>query len=149
MDFAAVFADLRRKAGYSQRYAAEALGISQALLSHYEKGIREPRLDFVEKACRFYGVSADRMLGMRGAVKAPSAAAKAAAVCFALETMCMAPQEDAALVEAALQLARIKFKTAPDSGREALLAGMAYYAADPAPAENEARKLLERLKTEV
>ena len=79
MDFAAVFADLRRKAGYSQRYAAEALGISQALLSHYEKGIREPRLDFVEKACRFYGVSADRMLGMRGAVKAPSAAAKAAA----------------------------------------------------------------------
>ena len=33
--------------GVSQRTAAGALGISQALLSHYENGIREPAWPFV------------------------------------------------------------------------------------------------------
>jgi transcriptional regulator with XRE-family HTH domain len=33
------------------------------LLSHYENGIREPRLEFVLKACDYYGVSADYILG--------------------------------------------------------------------------------------
>lgn len=49
--------------GVSQRTAAEALGISQALLSHYENGVREPGLVFVVKACDYYGVSADFLLG--------------------------------------------------------------------------------------
>ena len=43
--------------------AAAALGISQALLSHYENGIREPGLAFVCKVCDFYRVSADFLLG--------------------------------------------------------------------------------------
>ena len=47
----------------SQRTAATALGISQALLSHYENGIREPGLPFVVRACDYYGVSADFLLG--------------------------------------------------------------------------------------
>lgn len=38
---------LRQEMGISQRKAAAALGISQALLSHYENGIREPGLAFV------------------------------------------------------------------------------------------------------
>ena len=38
-------------------------GISQALLSHYENGIREPGLAFVSKVCDFYHVSADFLLG--------------------------------------------------------------------------------------
>lgn len=54
---------LRRERGVSQRIAAEALGISQALLSHYENGVREPGLAFVVKACDYYGVSADFILG--------------------------------------------------------------------------------------
>ncbi len=49
--------------GVSQRTAAGALGISQALLSHYENGIREPGLAFVVRACDYYGVSADFLLG--------------------------------------------------------------------------------------
>ena len=49
--------------GISQRKAAAALGISQALLSHYENGIREPGLAFVARACDFYHVSADFLLG--------------------------------------------------------------------------------------
>ncbi|MCI8497183.1 MAG: helix-turn-helix transcriptional regulator, partial [Clostridiales bacterium] len=32
---------LRKERGISQKAAAQELGISQALLSHYEKGIRE------------------------------------------------------------------------------------------------------------
>ena len=37
--------------------------MSQALLSHYENGIREPGLAFVSKVCDYYHVSADYMLG--------------------------------------------------------------------------------------
>ena len=61
--FAQRFAGLRHKKGLSQRRAAAELDISQALLSHYENGLREPRLDFVVKACDYYGVTADYMLG--------------------------------------------------------------------------------------
>ena len=54
---------LRRERNISQRTAAAALNISQALLSHYENGAREPGLGFVCRACEFYGVSADYLLG--------------------------------------------------------------------------------------
>ncbi len=54
---------LRREKKISQRAAAAELGISQALLSHYENGAREPGLGFVCRACEFYGVSADYLLG--------------------------------------------------------------------------------------
>lgn len=51
----------------SQKDAAKALGVSQALLSHYEKGIRECGLDFLCRASLFYDVSTDYLLGMSGA----------------------------------------------------------------------------------
>ena len=54
---------LRRERRISQRQAAAALGISQALLSHYENGAREPGLDFVRRACDYYEVTADYLLG--------------------------------------------------------------------------------------
>ena len=54
---------LRRGKNLSQREAAGELGISQALLSHYENGAREPGLQFVCRACDYYGVSADYLLG--------------------------------------------------------------------------------------
>ena len=62
-DFSRVLSLLRQEKGVSQRKAAAALGISQALLSHYENGIREPGLHFVAKACDYYHVSADYLLG--------------------------------------------------------------------------------------
>ena len=61
--FSETMSELRRKKGASQRTAAADLGISQALLSHYEHGAREPGLDFVCRACEYYGVSADYLLG--------------------------------------------------------------------------------------
>ena len=61
--FSETMSELRRKKGASQRTAAADLGISQALLSHYENGAREPGLPFVCRACDYYGVSADYLLG--------------------------------------------------------------------------------------
>ena len=61
--FAENIGRLRRGSGQSQREAAAGLGISQALLSHYENGAREPGLGFVVRACDYYGVSADFLLG--------------------------------------------------------------------------------------
>lgn len=54
-DFSRTLSLLRQEKGISQRKAAAALGISQALLSHYENGIREPGLAFVCKVCDFTG----------------------------------------------------------------------------------------------
>lgn len=62
-NFSRVLSLLRQEKGISQRKAAAALGISQALLSHYENGVREPGLAFVAKACDYYHVSADYLLG--------------------------------------------------------------------------------------
>ena len=54
---------LRKENNLSQKKAADALGVSQALLSHYEKGIRECGLDFLIKVADFYNVSVDYLLG--------------------------------------------------------------------------------------
>ncbi len=55
---------LRKNKGLSQKDAATQLGVSQGLLSHYEKGIRECGLDFLCRASNFYDVSADYLLGL-------------------------------------------------------------------------------------
>lgn len=62
-EFPRVLALLRKERGLSQKVVAGELGISQALLSHYEKGAREPGLDFLCKAASFYNVSVDYLLG--------------------------------------------------------------------------------------
>ena len=63
-DFPRLITLLRKEKGVSQKQAAAEFGISQALLSHYEKGIRECGLDFLVKCARFYGVSCDYLLGV-------------------------------------------------------------------------------------
>lgn len=62
-DFARTITLLRKEKKLSQKQAAAELGISQSLLSHYEKGIRECGLDFVVRAAEYYGVSCDYLLG--------------------------------------------------------------------------------------
>ena len=74
--FSARLATLRREQGRTQKQAARELGVSQALLSHYENGIRACSLDFVEKAARYYGVTADYLLGLtqeKTALSSPTA----------------------------------------------------------------------------
>ena len=62
-DFSRILTLLRKEKGISQKTAAQQLGVSQALLSHYEKGIRECGLDFLVRCADFYGVSCDYLLG--------------------------------------------------------------------------------------
>ena len=51
-DFSRCLSLLRQEKGVSQRSAAKDLGISQALLSHYENGVREPGLEIGRASCR-------------------------------------------------------------------------------------------------
>ena len=62
--FSEIISMMRKERGVSQKKAAADLGISQALLSHYEKGIRECGLDFVIKCSKYYGVTTDYLLGV-------------------------------------------------------------------------------------
>lgn len=62
--FSCILSELRKKRGLSQRAAASDLRISQALLSHYENGAREPGLHFVCRVCEYYDVTADYLLGL-------------------------------------------------------------------------------------
>jgi transcriptional regulator with XRE-family HTH domain len=62
-DFAKTIHELRVGRKLSQRRAASELGISQALLSHYENGVRQPKIASVRKLAAFYGVTADELLG--------------------------------------------------------------------------------------
>lgn len=71
--FAARLSLLRKRSGMSQKAAAERLGISQALLSHYEKGKRECGLDFVITAASVFGVSTDYLLGLSDKLPTDSA----------------------------------------------------------------------------
>ncbi len=92
--FTRALADLRREKGVSQRQAAKDLAVSQALLSHYENGVREPGLAFVVRACDYYGVSADYLLGRSDRREPPS------------EETLPAPEDGAALSRALLDAAR-------------------------------------------
>ena len=51
--FCRIITLLRKERMLSQKAAAADLNISQALLSHYEKGIRECGLDFVVKVADY------------------------------------------------------------------------------------------------
>ncbi len=62
-NFPVILSELRKEKGLSQKEAAFRLGISQALLSHYEKGIRECGQSFLIKVADFYDVSCDYLLG--------------------------------------------------------------------------------------
>ena len=61
--FADIISATRKRRGISQKAAAIDLNISQALLSHYENGIRECSLDFLVKLSDYYGVTCDYLLG--------------------------------------------------------------------------------------
>jgi len=62
-DFPRIITLLRQESKRTQKKTAQDLGISQALLSHYERGIRECGLDFLTRTADYYGVSCDYLLG--------------------------------------------------------------------------------------
>ncbi len=69
-EFPKIISNLRKSKGISQKQAAIDLGISQALLSHYEKGIRECGLDFLIKLSGYYEVTCDELLGVSASANA-------------------------------------------------------------------------------
>ncbi len=62
-EFSRIITHLRKTKGLSQKQVSMDLGISQGLLSHYEKGIRECGLNFLIKTADYYDVSVDYLLG--------------------------------------------------------------------------------------
>ena len=62
-EFNRIITLLRKEKGVTQKEAAAKLGVSQALLSHYEKGIRECGLEFIVRLADYYDVSCDYLLG--------------------------------------------------------------------------------------
>lgn len=62
-DFGRIITLLRKEKKLSQKQVANDLGVSQSLLSHYEKGIRECGLNFLMKTADYFGVSCDYLLG--------------------------------------------------------------------------------------
>ena len=62
-EFSNRISSLRKERGLSQKEVAMSLGVSQALLSHYEKGVRECGLDFVIRCAEYFGVTTDYLLG--------------------------------------------------------------------------------------
>ena len=56
--------ELRIEKGLTQKALATALGVTIPTLSHWECGYQEPSYSDLIKICRFFGVSADYMLGL-------------------------------------------------------------------------------------
>ncbi len=63
--------DLREARRLTQQQIADVLGIRQQVYSKYELGVRSLPLEHLMKLCRYYGASADWILGL-GDVKEQS-----------------------------------------------------------------------------
>lgn len=58
--------DLREERKMTQQQISEVLGIRQQVYSKYELGVRSLPLEHLIKLCKFYGASADWILGLSG-----------------------------------------------------------------------------------
>ena len=56
--------DLREDHDKTQQELADMLGTSQTMYARYERGANELPLRHLVKLCRYYGVSADYILGL-------------------------------------------------------------------------------------
>lgn len=57
--------DLREDRDLTQTQIAQLLNTTQQVYSRYEKGINELPVRHLVTLCRFYGVSADKILGLK------------------------------------------------------------------------------------
>lgn len=58
--------DLREERKMTQQQISEVLGIRQQVYSKYELGVRSLPLEHLIKLCKYYGASADWILGLAG-----------------------------------------------------------------------------------
>lgn len=67
-----VLRGLREDRDLTQREIADLLGTSQTMYARYERGANELPIRHLVTLCRFYGVSADTVLGLnRGKGRRP------------------------------------------------------------------------------
>ena len=52
----------RVNAGYTQKEAAERLGVSNTTLCNWENGVSFPDVPYIEKICELYGLSYDDII---------------------------------------------------------------------------------------
>lgn len=56
--------ELRIDAGISQQKLAEEIGVNRSAVSFWESGTNEPKATYIAKLAKFFGVSADYLLGL-------------------------------------------------------------------------------------
>jgi|GluameStandDraft_1065615.scaffolds.fasta_scaffold07368_2 transcriptional regulator with XRE-family HTH domain len=56
--------ELRKKCNLSQKEAAKRLGVSRATVSAYERNIKSPSIETLERMALLYHASVDFMLGL-------------------------------------------------------------------------------------
>ncbi len=60
-----IIRELREDHDLTQSDLAHVLGTTQQVYSRYEKGVNEMPIRHLITICRFYGVSADEVLGLK------------------------------------------------------------------------------------
>ncbi len=55
--------ELRTEKGLTLKQLAFELSMNMQTYSNYEKGTRQPPIDFLIKVCNFYNISADYLIG--------------------------------------------------------------------------------------
>ena len=61
--------DLREDHDKTQQEIADILGTSQTMYARYERGANERPIRHLIVLCKYYGVSADYILGLKSTVK--------------------------------------------------------------------------------
>ena len=62
--FSSRLKELRKNLNLTQKQVAEVMGVMEQAYQRYEYGKKEPSISKLEKLCRYYGVSADYLLGL-------------------------------------------------------------------------------------
>ena len=69
MEYIKIIRDLREDHDKTQQEIADILGTSQTMYARYERGANEMPIRHLITLCRYYGVSADYMLGLKDTCK--------------------------------------------------------------------------------
>lgn len=65
MDIGRRLSELRKKNGYTQRQLADALNLSQQVISNIERNTTAPDVDFLQGAADLYKISLDELIGRK------------------------------------------------------------------------------------
>ena len=82
MEYMRMIRNLREDADKTQAQIAHVLGTSQTMYARYERGASEMPIRHLITLCRYYGVSADYVLGLKQKNKSRRTRRTAAGICF-------------------------------------------------------------------